>query len=177
MVLSLRNYRPDTNLDVAVRAFADVVAAEPRARLVLAARRGPLRGELEKLVADLGLNGTVVLHRAEWVDLPGAGGFGRRAPPSPASDSTPASLLEAMATGLPAVCGIAPSIDEWVARATAPSSFPAGTRARSRPRSSGSCVTPSRRRAYGERNSRVVRERIGDPGLDLEQLYRELVAA
>ena len=34
-----------------------------------------------------------------------------------------------------------------------------------------------RRRAYGERNARVVRERIGDPGAALEELYRELVAA
>ena len=36
---------------------------------------------------------------------------------------------------------------------------------------------PDRRRAYGERNARVVRELIGDPGLALEELYRELIDA
>jgi hypothetical protein len=36
---------------------------------------------------------------------------------------------------------------------------------------------PALRRRYGERNARVVRERIADPGQALEELYRELVPA
>ena len=34
-----------------------------------------------------------------------------------------------------------------------------------------------RRRAYGERNRRFVRETVGDPGPELDRLYRELVAS
>ena len=177
MVLSLRNYRPDTNLDVAVRAFADVVAAEPRARLVLAARAGPLRGELEKLVVDLGLNGTVVLHRAEWVDLPALVASADVLLSLPASDSTPASLLEAMATGLPAVCGIAPSIDEWVGQGDGAELVPCRDEGAVAAALLGLLRDPDRRRAYGDRNSRVVRERSGVPGLALEGLYRERRAA
>ncbi len=177
LVLSLRNYRPDTNLDVAVRAFAEVVKAEPRARLVLAARTGPLRAELEKLVAELGLGDVAVLHRAEWDELPALVASSDVLVSLPASDSTPASLLEAMASGLPAVCGLAPSIDEWVGQGDGAELVPARDEGAVAAALLGLLRDPDRRRAYGERNARAVRERIGDPGLALEELYRELVAA
>src|SRR5207248_4995690 len=45
VVLSLRNFRPYSNLDVLVRAFARVSQEEPSARLVLAARGGWTRSE------------------------------------------------------------------------------------------------------------------------------------
>jgi glycosyltransferase involved in cell wall biosynthesis len=54
IVLSLRNFRPYSNLDVLVRAFARVAREEPRARLVLAARGGWTRAEIEELVHELG---------------------------------------------------------------------------------------------------------------------------
>ena len=44
VVLSLRNFRPYTNLDVVLRAFTRLVRDEPRARLLLAARGGPVEG-------------------------------------------------------------------------------------------------------------------------------------
>jgi glycosyltransferase involved in cell wall biosynthesis len=177
LVLSLRNYRPDTNLDVAVRAFAEVVKAEPRARLVLAARTGPLRGELERLVAGLGLEDVVAFHRAEWEDLPALVASADVLLSLPSSDSTPASLLEAMASGLPAVCGIAPSIEEWVDQGDGAELVPGRDEAAVAAALVGLLRDPARRRAYGERNARVVREKIGDPGAALEELYRELVAA
>jgi glycosyltransferase involved in cell wall biosynthesis len=34
---------------------------------------------------------------------------------------------------------------------------------------------PELRRAYGERNERVVRERLGDPGEQLESLYLRML--
>ncbi len=177
LVLSLRNYRPDTNLDVALRAFAEVVRAEPRARLVLAARAGPLRGELEKLADDLGLAEVVAFHRAEWDELPALVASADVLVSLPSSDSTPASLLEAMASGLPAVCGLAPSIEEWVGQGDGAELVPGRDDGAVAAALLGLLRDPERRSAYGERNARVVREKIGDPGLALEELYRELVAA
>jgi len=177
LVLSLRNYRPDTNLDVAVRAFAEVVEHEPRARLVLAARSGPLRADLERLVAELELADVVALHRAEWEELPALVVSADVLLSLARSDSTPASLLEAMASGLPAVCGIAPSLEEWVGQGDGAEFVPCRDPGAVAAALLGLLRDPERRRAYGERNARVVRERIGDPGLALEELYRKLVAA
>ena len=177
LVLSLRNYRPDTNLDVAVRAFAEVVEAEPRARLVLAARAGPLRAELERLVEELGLGDVVAFHRAEWDDLPALVASADVLLSLPGSDSTPASLLEAMASGLPAVCGIAPSIDEWVEQDEGAELVPCRDVDAVAAALLRLLADPDLRRRYGERNARVVRERIADPGQALEDLYRELLAA
>ena len=44
VILSLRNYRPNTNLDVLLRAFHRVSREEPRARLIMAARGGWTHG-------------------------------------------------------------------------------------------------------------------------------------
>ena len=37
-------------------------------------------------------------------------------------------------------------------------------------------ASPDLRLRYGERNEQVVRERLGDPGEELETLYLELLA-
>jgi glycosyltransferase involved in cell wall biosynthesis len=177
LVLSLRNYRPDTNLDVAIRAFSEVVKSERRARLVLAARTGPLRAKLEGLVAELGLRETVAFHRAEWEDLPALVASADVLLSLPSSDSTPASLLEAMASGLPAVCGIAPSIDEWVDQGEGAELVPGRDVDAVAAALLRLLVDPELRHRYGKRNERVVRDRIADPGQSLEKLYRELLAA
>ena len=175
IVLSLRNYRPYTNLDVVIRAFARAAKEEPRARLLLAARGGPTRQELEALVDELGIRPLVVFERVEWEDLPGVAAASDVAITIAGSDSTPASLLEVMASSVPVVAGRTWSIDEWIG-----------------PRDGGALVEcrdegavtealvellgdPELRRTYGERNERVVRERLGDPGEELETLYLRLL--
>jgi glycosyltransferase involved in cell wall biosynthesis len=177
VVLSPRALRADTNIDVVVRAFAAVAEKEPRARLVLAARRTPLRAELEALVEELGLAESVAFVRAEIPELPALYASADVAVSLARSDSTPASLLEAMASGLPAVCGIAPSIEEWVGQGDGAELVPCEDDGAVAAALLGLLRDPDRRRAYGERNARVVREQIGDPGLALEQLYRELIDA
>jgi glycosyltransferase involved in cell wall biosynthesis len=82
-----------------------------------------------------------------------------------------------MASGLPSVCGIAPSIEEWVGQGDGAELVPCEDDAAVAAALLGLLRDPDRRRAYGERNARVVREQIGDPGLALEQLYRELIDA
>lgn len=176
VVLSLRNYRPYTNLDVVLRAFARVAREEPRARLVLAARGGPTRADLESLVDTLGIRPLVSFERVEWEDLPRVTAACDVAVTLADSDSTPASLLEVMASRLPVVAGRTWSIDEWIG----PDDGGALVECRDE-----NAVTealgrlladPELRRRHGERNERVVHERLGDPGEQLESLYRELLA-
>jgi L-malate glycosyltransferase len=175
LILSLRNYRPDTNLDVLLRAFTSVVREEPRARLILAARAGPLREELEALVRKLGLEGGVRLHRAEMDELPALVASADVLVSLARSDSTPASLLEGMASGLPAVCGIAPSIEEWVGQGEGAELVPSRDEAAVAAAVLRILSDPELARRYGMRNEQFVRERIADPGLELENLYLELV--
>jgi glycosyltransferase involved in cell wall biosynthesis len=95
------------------------------------------------------------------------------------SDSTPSSLLEAMASGLPAVCAQAASIDEWLAPGAGGEIVPQRDEAALADAVLGLFAAPERRHAYGERNRAVISERIptSGPGLDLERLYRRLVSA
>ena len=144
---------------------------------MLAARRTPLRAELEALVEELGIAEAVAFVRAEIPELPALYASADVAVSLARSDSTPASLLEAMASGLPAVCGIAPSIEEWVGQGDGAELVPCNDVGAVAAALLGLLRDPDRRHAYGERNMRVVRERIGDPGLALEQLYGELLAA
>ena len=177
VVLSPRALRADTNIDVVVRAFAAAAPEEPRARLLLAARRTPLRAELEALAGELGIRPLVAFHRAELDELPALYASADVLVTLARSDSTPASLLEAMASGLPAVCGIAPSIDEWVAQDEGAELVPCRDVDAVAAALGRLLADPALRRRYGERNARVVRERIADPGQALEELYRELVPA
>ncbi len=47
VILSLRNFRPDTNIDTLVGGLRPLAEEEPRARLLLAGDTGPLRQDLE----------------------------------------------------------------------------------------------------------------------------------
>jgi glycosyltransferase involved in cell wall biosynthesis len=177
VALSLRNHRPDMNLDVVVHAFARVAREEPRARLVLAARPSLAGSEIERLVGEAGVADRVHLASLGRDELPGLVAACNALVTVTSSDSTPASLLEGMASGLPVVAAAAPSIDEWVspgdgAEIVAPRDEEATAAALLR-----LLRDPGLSARHGERNERVARERVPDPGRALEDLYRELLAA
>jgi len=165
VVLSLRNFLPERNVDALIRAFALVVPEEPRARLLLAARGGPMREELETLVAELGIGDVTTFVRIEWEDLPAVEAAADVAVTLSSTDSTPASLLEAMKSRLPVVAGAALSIDEWVgdgdgAEMVGCRDVQGIAAALRRLLGDGEL-----RRRYGERNERVVRELLPEePG-------------
>jgi len=177
VILSLRNFRPDTHIDVLVRAFAHVHQQEPRARLVLAARRGPLRAEVEQLVEELGLGSVVAFVSVPADELPELIASADVAVTLTDSDSSPPSLLESMASGLPIVATPAASIGEWVQQGDGAELVPHGDVAAV----AGALLTlardPELCARHGERNRRVVRERYGDPTAELERIYREVIAA
>ena len=176
VVMSLRNFQHRTNIDVLVRAFARLVQEEPRARLVLAARAGETKAEIEALVAELGLGEVVRFHRVEPEDLPVLAASGDVVVSIADTDSSPSSLLEAMASGRPLVGGWCPSIDEWIEQGEGAEMVP--------PKDEDAVLSALRtlladealRRSYGERNSRVVRERVAESAPALESLYRDLMA-
>jgi glycosyltransferase involved in cell wall biosynthesis len=175
VVLSLRNFRPYTNLDVVLRAFARVAKEEPRARLLLAARGGPSRAETEALVDELGIRELVAIERVEWEQLPGVVAAADVAVTIASSDSTPASLLEAMASALPVVAGRTWSIDEWISEKEGGALLECRDEEAVTAALRALLADPALRRHHGARNERYVRARLGDPGEQLEHLYLELL--
>lgn len=173
VVLSLRNFRPYSNLDVLVRAFARVSQEEPRARLVLAARGGWMRAEIEALVHELGLDDVVAFHRVEHDELPALIASADLAVTIQNTDSAPPSLLECMASGLPVVAGYAPSIDEWVQQGEGAEMVEVRDEDGVTSAILRLIRDPELRRAYGERNAREVHVLFGDPGAQLAEIYRE----
>jgi glycosyltransferase involved in cell wall biosynthesis len=176
IILSLRNFQHRTNIDVLVRAFNRIRRAEPTARLLLAARGGETKAEIEGLVEQLGLQDLVRFHRVEPAALPAMVASADVTVSIADTDSTPSSLLEAMASGQPLVGGWCASIDEWIgpgegAEMIAPNDEEALVAALSR-----LLQDPALRRAYGERNARVARERVAESGPALEALYQELAS-
>jgi L-malate glycosyltransferase len=177
VVLSLRNFRPDTNIDTLLGAFSRVAKDEPRARLLLAGDSGPLRPRLEAMASELKLEDRVAFHRVAAGDLPPLVASADVVVSIANSDSTPPSLLEAMASGRAVVCADAASIDEWVGPGEGAEIVPVRDEAATGKAVLGLLHDDSLRQTYGERNRRVVRETVGDPGPVLDRIYRELVAA
>jgi glycosyltransferase involved in cell wall biosynthesis len=175
VVLSLRNFRPDTNVDVIVRAFRRVADQDPRARLVLAARGGPLQPRIEALVDQLSLRPLVALTSATEQQLPGLIASADLLVAMTRSDSTPASLLEAMASGLPAVCARAASLDEWLDHREGGLLVPQRDEDKLATAVLELLADPELRRRYGEHNRRIVTARVPPPGPQLERLYQRLL--
>jgi len=175
VVMSLRNFQDRTNLDVLVRAFRRVHRDVPQARLVLAARGGTTRPAIEALVAELGLGGLVRFHRVEPERLPELAASGDVVVSIAATDSSPSSLLEAMASGRPLVGGWCPSIDEWIGQGEGAEMV----ECRDEDSLTAALVKllsdPALRAAYGERNRQVATGRVAESGPALEDTYRALV--
>jgi polysaccharide biosynthesis protein PelF len=159
-----------------VRAFRRARAEEPRARLLLAARAGTHRAAIEALVRELDLGDAVAFHRVEPEALPELAASGDVVVSIASTDSSPSSLLEAMASGQPLIGGWCASIDEWIGDGDGAEMIA--------PRDEDALVAallrlirdPELRRRYGERNERVARERVQESGAQLERLYRRLAA-
>ncbi len=175
VILSLRNFQERTNVDVLVRAYDRVRHEVPEARLLLMARGGETRAEIEALVADLGLGELVRFHRVEAPELPPLVASADLTVTIADTDSTPSSLLEAMASGQPMIGGWCPSIDEWIG--------PGEGAEMIETKDEDALVAallkllrdPELRRRYGARNAELTRRRVAESAPAMEALYRELV--
>jgi L-malate glycosyltransferase len=176
VILSLRNYRPNTNLDVLLRAFHRVSQEEPRVRLIMAARGGWIRDQIEAVLDELGLRDRVAQHFAAADELPELCASSDIGISIASTDATPASMIESMASGLPMVMGDAITIDEWI------TSGEGGEVVECRDEDGVTAALlklvrdPDLRARYGERNIRVTRERLPPPGPALVDLYRDMLA-
>jgi len=84
-------------------------------------------------------------------------------------------MIESMASRLPMVMGDAVTIDEWITQGDGGEVV----ECRDEDAVTEALLKLLRdtdlRGAYGERNERVVRERLGDPGEQLEALYLRML--
>jgi L-malate glycosyltransferase len=174
--LSLRNFRPYSNLDVVLRAFAKARQEVPELRLFSSAGGGWTRTEFDRLASELGLEPYMAVMDVPAAELPSVTASADFAVSLADVDSSPASLLETMASGVPLVVGIAPSMQEWIQQ---------GEGGEVMERHDVDAVAagmvrlardPGLRRSYGERNLQEVHARFGDPTSQLEQVYREVLA-
>lgn len=173
--LSLRNFRPYSNLDVVLKAFAKAREQVPKLRLFSSAGGGWTRSEFDRLAAELGLDPYLAVRDVPAAELPSVTASADFAVTLADVDSSPASLLETMASGVPLVVGRAPSMEEWIQQGqggevTGRHDVDAVAAAMVR-----LARDPELRRTYGERNLREVHARFGDPTSQLEQVYREVL--
>ena len=173
--LSLRNFRPYSNLDIVLRAFAKARAEVPELRLFSSAGGGWTRTEFDRLAAELGIEPYMAVRDVPAAELPSVTASADFAVSLADVDSSPASLLETMASGVPLVVGIAPSMQEWIQQGEGGEVMErhdVDAVAAGMVRLAGD---PELRRRYGERNLREVHARFGDPTTQLEHVYREVI--
>jgi glycosyltransferase involved in cell wall biosynthesis len=173
--LSLRNFRPYSNLDIVLRAFAKAREEVPELRLFSSAGGGWTRSEFDRLAAELGLEPYMAVQDVPATELPAVNASADFAVTLADVDSSPASLLETMASGVPLVVGRAPSMEEWIQQGEG------GEIVERRDVDAVAAAIvrlardPELRRRYGERNLREVHARFGDPTAQLEEVYAATV--
>jgi glycosyltransferase involved in cell wall biosynthesis len=174
--LSLRNFTPCSNLDVVLRAFAKARQEAPELRLFSSAGGGSTGDEFDRLATELGVEPYIAVQEIHASDRPSVTASADFAVTLADVDSSPASLLETMASGVPLVVGLAPSMDEWIQQGEG------GELVNDRldvDAVAAAMVRLARaaelRRSYGERNLREVHARFGDPTAQLEEVYREVL--
>src|SRR5947207_9490961 len=135
-----------------------------------------MRGEVGRLVSGIGLEPYIAVQDVPAAGLPSVTASADFAVTLADVDSSPASLLETMASGVPLVVGLAPSMDEWIQQGEGgelvDDRHDVGAVAAAMVRLARD---PELRRSYGERNLREVHARFGDPTAQLEQVYREVL--
>jgi glycosyltransferase involved in cell wall biosynthesis len=147
----------------------------PELRLFSSAGGGWTRSEFDRLASELGLEPYMVVQDVPAAELPSVNASADFAVTLADVDSSPASLLETMASGVPLVVGRAPSMEEWIQQGEGGEiverrDVEAVTRAILR-----LARDPELRRRYGERNLDEVHGRFGDPTAQLEEVYAEVL--
>jgi glycosyltransferase involved in cell wall biosynthesis len=141
------SFQPVKRHDLLIDAFASLVEAEPRARLLLVGD-GPLRTELQRRIHAAGLEERVRLHGWELDPRPLYGTFDLVVQAS-RSEGLPNALLEAAAAGLPIVATAAGGTREIIVD---------GQTGLLVPINDGEALARALRRAASDRS---LRERLG----------------
>jgi glycosyltransferase involved in cell wall biosynthesis len=115
-LVSLRSWEPNYNIDVILRAFAQLLAQRPQAQARLHLLGGGSQADaLKALIAQLQLQDQVVLHgRVGDQAMVDAIQRSRVSVSVPASDATSVSVLESMSCGLPIIASDLPANRQWL---------------------------------------------------------------
>jgi L-malate glycosyltransferase len=176
VVLSLRNFRPYSNLGTLLKAFAKAHAEMPQLRLFSSAGGGWSRDEFDALAQELGIEPYMAVQDVHVSELPNVVASADFAVSLADVDSSPASLLESMASGIPVIAGLAPSMDEWIQTGNGGELI--------QDRYDDDAVAeailklardPELRKQYGQQNLEQVHARFGNPTEQLETLYYEVL--
>ena len=176
LLLSIKNFRPYTNIDIVLRAFAKVREELPETRLLSTAGGGWTRDQTEALIDELGLRPYLAVHEFASSEIPMVLASVDAVAMLAEVESSPASLLESMASGAPLVCGIAPSIDEWVQQDVGSEVVPCRDVDAVAAAMLRLLREPEVGRRYAERNLGEIHARFGDPSVEMERVYQELLA-
>jgi glycosyltransferase involved in cell wall biosynthesis len=180
IIVSLRSLeRPLYNVEVIVRAMPEVARKVPGARL-LVGNDGALRGDLEKLAATLGVQGSVdfigvVRDRTKLAEL-----LGRAAVyvSVPSSDGSSVTLLEALASGAYPVVSDLPANRQWIDESGG-GVVPVGGVSELADAIVRGLTDTDRRARAATRNIELVRQRgLWERNMaKVESAYRDLIAA
>jgi glycosyltransferase involved in cell wall biosynthesis len=160
VAISTRSWEPIYGVLPLLESFGMAHHRDPRLRLVLAGA-GSLRPEVERFIFTSGLDGTVWLPGAVPHDqLPDYFRAADLYASFAASDGSSVSLLEAMATGLPAIVTDRASNREWIASPSNGLLAPFGdTRAMAAAFVEIANLTENRRREIAESNRAIAESR------------------
>ncbi len=160
-----------------IHAVPAVFERRPDVRVILVGT-GPLEHEYRELVSELGLDD--VVHFAGWLNEIQMAEHLKAADvyvSTSLSDGTSASLLEAMACGLPVVVTDVPSYFEWIEHGVNGYIVPRKDETRLAEALVKLLESPQPQKEMGERNLQVARERADwDKNFNiLEDVYKSLV--
>lgn len=114
IVISVRNHEPVYNIECLIKAISAVINKEMRARFIVGGS-GSLSNNLKQLARDLGVEEYVYFtDKISYEEMPKYLAAADIYVSTSLSDGTSASLMEAMACGLPVVVTDLPANREWV---------------------------------------------------------------
>ncbi len=173
--VSLRSWEPNYRIDAIVRAFAQVHARWPSARLHLLGGGGQ-EALLRKLVAGLALQNSVQFHgRLDDASMAAVLARCKLSISVPESDATSVSVLESMACGLAVIASDLPANRDWLA---AEALVPAGDEAALAARWLDLLQDDARAADLGTRNAERIAQ-DGDRRVQMDAVdtaYRQLLA-
>jgi glycosyltransferase involved in cell wall biosynthesis len=175
-----RAMHPIYNLDILLHALPIICVSFPEVLLVLRDYNTDLnyRAQLEDLIKRLNLAQCVrIIPRGVWEKMVGLYQAADLALSIPSSDSTPVSLLEAMACGAPIIATDLPALREWIQPGENGLLVPV----RDAQALAGSVIelwnNPDQRARFRQANLRLVKERA-DHQVEMrrmERLYQSLM--
>lgn len=179
VVLSLRSWEPVYGVETVVEGFARAALREPRLRLLLLSG-GSLAPRIQQLLARHQLHDRVHLGgQISQNDLPRYYQAADLYLSASRSDGSSISLLEAMASGLPALVSDIPGNREWVRPDETGSLFPAGDAGALADALLAAAALPLECRAAQRTAARALAEARADWSknvLLLNETYRKVIA-